>query len=164
MEAPGTSSLLPALADAVRTRIGDPWRGTYHVAIAADDRAEAEALIRDLGLIGVAAQINERKSAASESRRWIVAIYDPGSQARLLETMGDELDERQRGALDRLIRARGPISEQIIRTIRLRHDRDGMSFTAIAHAMNDNGVIDGMGGKGWTAKKVEAAYRGLGRG
>ncbi len=34
-----------------------------------------------------------------------------------------------------------------------------MSFAAIAHLMNEKGIVEGMGGLGWTEKKVRAAYR-----
>ena len=47
----------------------------------------------------------------------------------------------------------------LMRAIQQKHDWYRMSFEAIAHLMNQKGIVDGMGGRGWTAKKVRAAYR-----
>jgi hypothetical protein len=58
------------------------------------------------------------------------------------------------------VRARGPVPEHIVSTIRRKRDVHRFSFAQIAHLMNDLRIVDGMGGRGWTARKVQTAYRG----
>jgi hypothetical protein len=151
----GLETLVRALNDRSRTRIGNPWRGTYSVSIKATQPGEAQILLGILTELGVEAQLNSKND-----RHW-VAIYALEAQRRLLEATGVDLEERQRLALDELVRARGPITAALVNAIRMKRDFNRMSFEAIAHLMNEKGIVDGMGGRGWTAKKVRAGYKGL---
>jgi hypothetical protein len=55
---PSVSSLVDALNDRLRTRIGDPWRGIFHISIAVDLVHEATDLAKQLKRIGVTYQAN----------------------------------------------------------------------------------------------------------
>jgi hypothetical protein len=148
-----------ALNNASRTRIGNPWRGTYSLSIAATVN-EAERLVEILEELGITAQVNGRQGDSERSARY-VAIYDLAGLALLLGAVGERLGEQRRAALDSLVRARGPVPARIRDGIRQRYDVDGYSFAEIAHELNEKRIVDGMGGRGWTASKVESAYRGL---
>ncbi len=149
----GPLTLVRALNDRSRTRIGNPWTGTYAVSIKATDLEEAQALLNVLEELGIAAQLNSKNQ-----RQW-VAVYKVEALRQLLEVTEVDLEERQKIALDELVRAREPIPETLVRAVRSKRDLYGMSFAAIAHLMNEKGIVDGMRGRGWTEKKVRAAYR-----
>jgi hypothetical protein len=145
-------ALVRTLNDPTKSRIGNPWNGTYHVSIKATDRSDATTLHQTLQELGVPAQVNGGR---------YVAIYDVSGLGRLLEIIGVDLEYQRREALDILVRARGPASQLVLNTVWFRHDREGMSFAAIAQRLNEKGVVDGMGGRGWTARKVRKLYQGL---
>ncbi len=149
----GPLTLVRALNDRSRTRIGNPWTGSYAVSIKATDLEEAQALLHVLEELGVEAQLN------SKNQRQFVAIYTIEALRQLLEATEVDLEERRKIALDELVRAREPIPQTLVRTIRSKRDLNQMSFAAIAHLMNEKGIVEGMGGLGWTEKKVRAAYR-----
>ena len=150
----GVVALARALNDRSRTRIGNPWRGSYHLAVKASID-EAESFIGTLEQLNITARINGEGSTQK------VAVYDLPSLRRLLEVFSVDLEESPREALDALVRARGPVPQRIVEAVRVKRDLHRMSFEAIARLMNEKGLVDGMRGRGWTAKKVRAAYKGL---
>ena len=150
---------MAALNDPSRTRIGNRWRGTYHLSIAANDW-EADILLSVMQELAIDVQVNLSHWNTAQSERYL-AVYDLDSLRSLLVAIGDQLEEPVRLALDVLVRARGPIPEYIISATRQKHDLHGLSFEQIAHLMNDKRIVDGMGGRGWTERKVSAAYRGV---
>jgi hypothetical protein len=152
--------LVAALNDPARTRIGNPWRGTYHLSIAANDW-EADILLSVMQELAIDVQVNLSRWNTAQSERYL-AIYDVDSLRSVLATVGEQLKDSVQVALDSLVRARGPIPEYITRATRQKHDVHGLSFEQIAHLMNDKRIVDGMGGRGWTARKVRDAYRGVG--
>jgi hypothetical protein len=155
----GVSPLVAALNDPSRTRIGNPWRGTYHLSIGANDW-EADILLSVMRELAIDVQVNLSHWNTAQSERYL-AVYDLDSLRSLLATIGEQLEEPVRLALDVLVRARGPVPEYIISTTRQKHDLHGLSFEQIAHLMNDKRIVDGMGGRGWTERKVRDAYRGV---
>jgi hypothetical protein len=145
------NALAKALNDGSRTRIGDPWRGTYHVAIDVTDQPDTDQLREELHALGVAHQVNF-------GNRDRIAIYTPDGIEKLLG-LGDQLDPRVHHRLDTIVRARGPVAAEI--AIRMN---DYLSMNRdpawIAARMNEHGIVDGMGGQGWNPRKVKAAARG----
>jgi hypothetical protein len=152
----GASPLVAALNDAARTRIGNPWRGTYQISIATDDVHETTAIAERLDGLDITYQANYRRDRKGRPKQAFLAIYDLASQQRLLEACGKELQEARRTALDTLVRARGPIPDELMQKIRASSEF-GRSEAYIAERMNQLQIVDGMGGKGWTVKKVQAA-------
>jgi hypothetical protein len=144
------ATLITVLNDGSRTRIADPWRGGYHVAIDVTDQADVDELREQLNALGVAHQVN----LGARDR---IAIYEPDGIARLLQ-LGDRLDPRVGEKLDTLVRARGPVPDAIVNRI-LDYRSMGMDWVWIADLMNRKRVVDGMGGKGWTPDQVKRAAR-----
>jgi hypothetical protein len=145
------AAITGALNDRSRTSIGDPWRGTYHVAIDVTNYGDTEQLLRELEALGVTARVN----SGSVDR---LAIYDLESLTRLF-ALGDALDEWALKRLEILVRARGPVSEAVASRVQSYVD-DGLRYDQIAALMNQRRVASGMGGKGWTADKVRRVARG----
>jgi hypothetical protein len=158
-DATSASPLVAALNDPSRTLIGNPWRGTYYVSIEANDW-EAMSLLSLFRELGIRVQVNVARWNPAQSIRY-VTVYDHDGLRSLLSALGDELKEPVRTALDILVRARGPIPEPLVQVIRRKHDVYGLSFHEIAHLMNDKRIVDGMGGRGWSGRKVSAAYKGV---
>jgi hypothetical protein len=148
-----------ALNDPSRTLIGNPWRGTYYVSIEANDW-ETTTLLSLFQDLGIRVQVHVARWNPAQSIRY-VTVYDNDGLGSLLSALGDELKEPVRAALDILVRARGPIPDSVVHVIRRKHDVYGLSFHEIAHLMNDKRMVDGMGGRGWSGRKVSAAYKGV---
>jgi hypothetical protein len=146
-----------ALNDPTRTQIGNPWRGIYGLSVAANDW-EADLLVRLMRELVIDVRVNVSRRNSTQSQRYL-AVYDIDSLGSLLSTIGDQLNQPTRLALDVLVRARGPVPEHIVSAIRQKRDVHRFSFAQIAHLMNDMQIVDGMGGRGWTLSKVRAAYR-----
>jgi hypothetical protein len=144
-------TLIDVLNDGSRTRIGDPWRGSYHVAIDVTDRPDVHELREQLAALGVTHQVNV-------GVRDRIAIYDPASIKKLLE-LGEQLEPRIHKKLDELVRARGLIPDTIVNGIHWYLD-EGKDPEWIAARMNTQRLVDGLGGTKWTADKVLQASRG----
>jgi hypothetical protein len=144
-------ALINALNDRSRTTIGNPWKGTYSVAIDVTNHGDTDELLSELEALGVTTQVN----VGSRDR---IAIYELDSLKRLL-ALGDPLDAWALKRLETLVRARGPVSEGVANRIRLYLDT-GWSYERIAARMNERRVASGMGGNGWTAAKVKEAAEG----
>ena len=145
--------LAAALNDPSRSRIGNPRTGTYAVSLIAHDGGELETLERAVALLAVRSQTNQR---AGDPLVAYVAIYDRDDQRRLLEAVAELLEPGRHKRLDDLVRARGPITPELLERIR-RADSLGWSHETIATKLNEGGFIDGMGGKRWTPSKVKKA-------
>lgn len=148
---------MAALNDSARTRIGNPWRGTYHLSIATADAHEATALANELDSLGITFQVNYRRDGAERPEKGFLAIYELDSQRRLSEALGNGLEDERRSALETLVRARGPIPPEILRRIGATVNM-GESYEYVAGRMNQLRIVDGMRGKGWTPKKIRDAY------
>jgi hypothetical protein len=84
-----------------------------------------------------------------------VVLYDAADQRRLFEVLESRLDPERHQRLEDLVLARGPIPDNILK--RIRRASEIWSADRIAEALNGQGIIAGMGGIRWTAKKVRAA-------
>src|SRR5207244_382633 len=82
-----------------------------------------------------------------------VTIYAKGDQKHLFECTHTRLSREQHQRLEDLVLARGPIPDDILEKIWISQQK-GRKPNQIAERMNELGVIAGMGGKRWTAKKV----------
>jgi hypothetical protein len=129
--------------------VGNPWKGTYHVAIDITNYGDADRILSELRALGVSARVN----VGSNDR---IAIYDLTSLQKLLE-FGESLEERTRKRLQTLVRARGPVPEWVLHKIQ-GYVAMGWSMGRIAASLNEQRVAAGMGGRGWTAKKVQAVW------
>jgi hypothetical protein len=151
------SPLAAALNNTTRTRIGDPVRGSFSISIATDDAHEANSLAATLAGLGATFQANFRRHHTGRPEKVFLAIYDLESQRHLHSALEAELHPRRSEALDLLVRARGPVPEDVLRridaTIRL-----GKSYEYVTSQMLKGGLVDGMG-KGWTPKKVKKIHR-----
>lgn len=148
---------MAALNDPSRARISDPRRGNYHVSIATADVHEATELAEGLDLLDVVFQANYPRDRDGRPRGVFLAVYEHDSQKRLLEAIRNELTESRRSALETLVLARGPIPTDILERIWRAFNLNGWEAEAIAVKMNELGIVAGMGGIGWTVRKVRAA-------
>ncbi len=155
----GASPLAAALNDRSRTRIGNPRRGTFHLSIAVHDTTEATELGKQLDLVGATYQANFKRNSDGTPTMAFLAIYSLGDQQRLLGALQASLDPDARHALETLVAARGPIPDEIVHRIR-DYRSMGKDPGWIATRMNEAGIVDGMGRRGWTAAKVTRAERG----
>jgi hypothetical protein len=112
-----------------------------------------------LDAFGLTFQTNYGRAEERERpRKAFLSIYDHSSQAALLEAVRDELLAARRSALADLVRARGNVPEDLLGRMRATIDA-GKSYAYLADALNKQGIIDGMGGRRWTAAKVRKALR-----
>ena len=142
-------ALINALNDRSRTTIGNPWNGSYNVAIDITNCGDADRILRELRALGVTAQVN----VGSIDR---IAIYDLTSLEKLLE-LRESLDESTKRRLQTLVRARGPVPEWVLGKVQ-GYVSMGWSPGRIAASLNEQRVAAGMGGLGWTAEKVQAVW------
>ena len=87
-----------------------------------------------------------------------IAIYDLDSFVRL-RALGDELDEYVRTPLETLIHSKQPVST-ITRAFIADHLAMRWSAERTAAALNHRRASRGMGGRGWTATKVQRVAPG----
>ena len=147
------SPLVAALNDRSRTRISDPTRGPIHISIAADTPHEATHLATQLDRLGITYQANFQRDKRRRPIRALLTIYSVDDQRRLLEGVGDELDEARRRALEKLVVARGPLPPAIVKRIE-NALAQGKSYTHIAERMNELEIPEGRGRGPWTAHRV----------
>jgi hypothetical protein len=151
------AALAAALNDANRSLIGDPRRGSYTVSFRTKDMNEARRLAKHLASLGLNARTNMRFDDRGEPTLAYVVLYDAADQRRLFEVLESGLDPRRHQRLEDLVLARGPIPDDILKRIWSASTSRGLGADRIAKALNDQGIIAGMGGIRWTAKKVRAA-------
>ena len=144
-------TLTAALNDRSRTTIGNPWSGSYHVAIDVTNTPDATQLLKDIERLGA----NPKLNLGYRDR---IAIYDVDSFVRL-RGLGDDLDEYVRTRLTTLIRAKEPVPD-ITRDFIANHLAMRWTHEQIAGELNRKRATRGMGGKGWTAEKVRRVARG----
>jgi hypothetical protein len=99
---------------------------------------------------------NIRHDENGDPIRAYVTLYKADDQRRLFEVIEERLKPERRQRFEDLVVARGPIPDDILEKIRVSAER-GRRPDQIANRMNEIGVIAGMGGIRWTAKKVRAA-------
>jgi len=151
------AALAPALNDANRSLIGDPRRGSYTVSFRTKDMSEARRFANHLASLGLNARTNFRRDELGEPTLAYVVLYDATDQRRLFEILESHLDRDRRQRLEDLVRARGPIPDELLERIWAASERFAWSADRIAEEMNSQRTIAGMGGIRWTAKKVQAA-------
>jgi hypothetical protein len=144
-------ALAAALNDRSRTMIGDPWRGSYHVQIDVTDRPDTNRVLQELESLGVSARVNP-------GIRDRLSIYELSSLEKLLE-LGEQLEQPVRERLQKLVWARGPVPEATGQFIRDQLSME-RSPQAIAAELNRRRATKGVGGKGWTPRKVLEAAKG----
>jgi hypothetical protein len=127
------------------------------VSIATVDVHEASGLAEQLDLLEAVFQTNYRRDASGRPTGAFLALYDRESQKRLLEATRHELAQKRQSALETLVLARGSIPNDLLERMWKASELFGWSNEKIAQKMNDSGIIAGMGGMRWTAKKVRAA-------
>jgi hypothetical protein len=151
---PSVSSLVDALNDRSRTRIGDPWRGTFQISIAVDHAHEASELAKQLDRLGVTYQANFKRDKRGTPTRAFLTIYGLDDQQRILETLAYELEPSRRRSLETLVAARSPISPDVVRKLRVSLSL-GKSYEYLAGRLNELGIVSGMGSRHWTPKKLK---------
>jgi hypothetical protein len=151
------AALAAALNEVDRALIGDPREGNYKVAFKTENMMEAMERARQLARLGVIPRTTiEHDTRFGEPILAHVNIYAKGDQKHLFESAQTRLSREQRKRFEDLVLARGPIPDDILEKIWISYQR-GRKPTQIAERMNELGVIAGMGGKRWTAKKVRDA-------
>jgi hypothetical protein len=151
------AALAAALNDANRSLIGDPRRGSYAVSFRTKDINEARRLAKHLESLGLNARTNIRFDDRGEPTLAYVVLYDAADQRCLFEVLESRLDPERHQRLEDLVLARGPIPDDLLKRIWAVSERLAWSADRIAEQMNRQGIIAGMGGIRWTAKKVQAA-------
>ena len=119
--------------------------------------AEAETLEQQLKALGLNPKTNYKRDEAGEPIFAFVVLYGHPDQRALFELTKAQLQFERREQFELLVLARGPIPPDIKQRIRDAVSLWGWSPDKIADKMNTGGVVAGMGGKQWTAKKVKAA-------
>jgi hypothetical protein len=148
-------TIVAALNDPGRSRIGDPRRGSYAVSFITRDAKEAQALEKALAALDLLAMI-EYKHEPDAGELIYVSVWDVGDQRRLFRMVEDQLSQGRRELFQQLVRARGPILPALLEKIKQAHEQ-GRSPAKIAEELNELGVLDGMKGKTWTTRRIEAA-------
>jgi hypothetical protein len=115
---------------------------------------EAETLAEQLRGIGIEPKINLKLDEAGNPKRFFVSLYAWESLKALLDALGDQLDEPRHKKLATLVRARGPVDPTVVEQIHFLRAFLHKSDEAIASELNRRRWASGMGGKGWTAKKI----------
>jgi hypothetical protein len=147
--------LAAALNDPIRSRIGNPLTNTWAVSFPVRSEEELAQLKLDLDQLEIAYQVNRPRQPGASSVAF-VAIYSLEDQRRLLTLLEGDLVEARRKALDLLVRARGPIPQEIVAQMIATIDA-GKSYAYVANKMNELEIIEGRKSGMWTAKKVKKA-------
>jgi hypothetical protein len=148
------SSLVDALNEPSRTRIGNPWRGTFSVSIAVDIAYEAASLATELDLLGVTYQANFKRDEWGTPKMAFLAIYGLDDQCHILETLVEQLKTSRQRELEDLVAARGPIPPHIVQRLQ-KSLHWGRDYEYLAQRLNDLRIVGGMGSRGWTARKLK---------
>ena len=145
-----------SLNDPERSLIGDPRRRGYKVALVSADMREAMRLARYLANLGIVPSTTITHDEFGAPVLAHVNVYSRTDQEALLQTLKRQLLPERLQALEDLVLARGPIPHGLLERI-ANADRLGKSPQKIADRLNAEGVIAGMSGVRWTAKKVRSA-------
>jgi hypothetical protein len=152
--------LAAALNDRRRSRISDPRKNTWAVAFPSTDVHELATLAEYLQVLDLVFQTNYGNAdlvrTGERQERAFLSIYEHESQQRLLDKIGEDLEGARRRALEDLVAARGAIPPDILRDLAATISA-GKSYAYLADLLNREGIIAGMRGRQWTAKKVREA-------
>jgi hypothetical protein len=148
------ATIATALNDPRRSTIQDPRRGQYAVTFKTSDQSEAETLAQTLRALDLTVQTNYKRDSEGTPIYAFVTLYNHDDQRRLFELAKDKLEFERSEQLQRLVAARGPLPADSRERIRQAATVWGWPAETIATKMNQAGVIAGMGGKHWTAKKI----------
>ena len=118
--------------------------------------SEARRLANHLASLGLNARTNVRYDDGGEPTLAYVVLYEGADQRRLFEILESHLDPNRRQRLEDLVLARGPIPDELLERICAASERLAWNADRLAEQMNRQGIIAGMGGIRWTAKKVKA--------
>jgi hypothetical protein len=151
-----TAAVAAALDDPERSLIGDPRQGLYKVSLVSSDMREAMLFAKQLARLGISPTTTINHDNFGQPLSAHVNVYAVSEQEELLEIVQAGLSEPRRQALKDLVLARSPIPEELLEKVWTSHAR-GRTAHQIATRMNELDVMPGRGGKGWTAKKVQAA-------
>ncbi len=146
------SCITAALNDPRSSIIGDPRRGTYAVSFTGKTQSALDEVSRSLEILGIAGQI----SSNHPGTKLFLTVYTLDDQQRLLVRCGPSLEFERLTALEILVQARGPVPEDLLHKLRLSI-ASGRSHAYLAGRLNELGIITGMGGLRWTAKKIKKA-------
>jgi hypothetical protein len=150
------AAVAAALDDPERSLIGDPRQGLYKVSLVSSDMREAMEFAKQLARLGISPTTTITHDELGQPLMAYVNVYAVDAQKALLEIVQAKLSEKRRQALADLVLARSPIPDELLEKIWTSHER-GRTPYQIATRMNERDVMPGRGGKGWTAKKVQAA-------
>ena len=153
----GVAYLATALNNADRSIVGDPRRGSYAVSLKTKDMDEARQFAKHMASLGLEPRTNVRRDEQGQPILAFVTLYDADDQRRLFETIEGHLGPHRRQRLENLVLARGPIPDDILERIWNASELHRWSAQTIATKMNELGILAGMRGIRWTAKKVRAA-------
>lgn len=147
------------LNDPRHSRIGNPRTNTWAVSFSSTGVHELAALAAELEALGVEFQTNYARAEdpkREERQRAFLTIYELASQERLLAAIGPLLGGSRFRKLEDLVAARSPVPDDLLRRMAATIEI-GKSYEYLADALNRRGVIAGMGGREWTAKKARRA-------
>jgi hypothetical protein len=151
------AAIVEALNDVDNAVIDDPRKGAYRVAFGTSNMKEAMERAKQLVRLGIIPRTSIEHDSFIGIPIWAqVTIYAKADQKRLFECTHTRLSREQRQRFEDLVLARGPIPDDILEKIWISH-QNGRKPNQIAGRMNELGVIAGMGGKCWTAQKVQKA-------
>jgi hypothetical protein len=146
-----------ALNDDRGSTIADPRKKVYTVTFHFPSHLEAFAFVPRLMELGIPAKtLVAHDEQTGDPTTAEVRLYPVLDQKRLLETTEPHIRPERKAALDRLIRARSPIPEDVL-TRMVASRRIYRPWPAIAARMNELDVMDGRGGGDWTSSKVKKA-------
>jgi hypothetical protein len=153
------SNLAARLNDVRRTRIADHRQNNWTVSFVSTDVHELASLATALEALGIEYQTNYARAEdprRAERHRAFLAIYDHQGQTQLLEAVRPLLAGPRLLKLEELVAARGPLSDELLRrmTATIAFGKD---HAYLADGLNRQGIIAGMGGHKWTARKVRKA-------
>jgi hypothetical protein len=118
---------------------------------------ELDRYAKSLDQLGITYQTNyARPERPERAEVAYLAIYAAHDQRRLLESVEDDLVEWSRKKLEDLVRARGPIPEEVLRRMVVTIEA-GKSYEYLAQRLNELDIVAGMGGNRWTPKKAKQA-------
>jgi len=150
------AAVAAALNDVDCAEIGDPRKKQYRVEFRFAELKKAFEFARQLAILGIVPTTTIDHDKFGDPVVAGVRIYGKGEQHRLFEGFKGQLEEGQLRRLEMLVLARGPIPDEIVERMVAARKR-GWNCLKIAEKMNEQAIIAGMGGVGWTALKVKHA-------
>jgi hypothetical protein len=156
MDVPLTVAQLAAGLNDTSSTIGDPRKMRYSVSFVTPDFDLTAKYESTLTALEIPFKTNYKTDAEGNRTLALVTVYDAHGQKQLFDLVHNELVSERREALSDLVLARGSVPAEYITWIR-HYRREGETWDQVADRLNASGLIAGMGGKRWTAKKVRSA-------